>query len=176
MLGHLGDGAGDHDGASPRLDGLLQLGYPHLSLHQLGLRLLPLRDSGLEAGLDAATHAAPILHPASLHQLLYQWLHVDVEPLGGSEVRVAAGFVEDNLTDALFNQLIVGGSHQGVVPDADQVLEDREEVGLALGVHHKVLHQLKTLIDVIQLETDVIKPTNDKLTLKGKCVDIQLYL
>ena len=176
MLGHLGDGAGDHDGASPRLDGLLQLGYPHLSLHQLGLRLLPLCYGGLEPSLDAAPHAAPVLHSASLHQLLYQRLHVDVEPLGGSKVRVAAGLVEDDLTDALLHQLVVGRPNQGIVPDADQMLEDREEVGLALGVHHQVLHQLKTLIDVIQLETDVIKPTNDKLTLKGKCVDIQLYL
>ena len=137
---------------------------------------MPLGDGGLETGLDAATHASPVLHPASLHELLYQRLHVYVEPLGGSEVGVAAGLVEDNLTDALLHQLVVGRPHEGVVPDADQMLEDREEVGLALGVHHQVLYQLKTLIDVIQLETDVIKPDSDNVTLKGKCVDIQLYL
>ena len=72
--------------------------------------------------------------------------------------------MEDNLTDALLHQLVVGWPHQGVVPDADQMLEDGEEVGLALGVHHEVLHQLKTLVDVIQLETDVIKSRN--VTLK----------
>ena len=128
------------DGAIPGLDGL-QLRDPHL-----GDRL------------HAAAHAAAVLHAASLHQLLYQRLHIDVEPLGGAEVRVAARVVEDDLTDALLHQLVVGGPHQGVVPDADQVLQDGEEVGLGRGVHHQVLHQLETLIHIVQLQPNIVEP------------------
>ena len=134
MLGHLGDGTCDHDRAAPGLDRLLQLRYPHLGLDQLSLGLLPLGDGSLKAGLDAASHAAAVLHPASLHQLLYKRLHVDVEPL-----------VEDDLTDALLYQLVVCRPDQVVIPDADELLEDREEVGLALGVHHQV-HLLTKMI------------------------------
>ena len=46
----------------------------------------------------------------------------------------------------------------GVVPDADQVLEDGEEVGLGRGVHHQVLHQLETLIHIIQLQPNIVEP------------------
>ena len=136
---------------APRLDGLLQLRDPHLGLDQLGLGLLALGDGGLQPRLHTAARAAAVLHAASLHQLLYQRLHVDVEPFGGAEVRVAARVVEDDLTDALLDQLVVGGPHQGVVPDADQVLQDGEEVGLGRGVHHQVLHQLGTLIRIVRL-------------------------
>ena len=107
--------------------------------------------------LHAATNAASVLHPASLHQLLYQRLHVDVEPLCGPEVGVTARLVEDDLTDALLDQLAVGGPHQGVVPDADQVLQDGEEVGLGRGVHHQVLHQLETLIHIVQLQPNIVE-------------------
>ena len=44
------------------------------------------------------------------------------------------------------------------VPDADKVLQDGEEVRLGRGVHHQVLHQLKTLVDIVQLQSDIVKP------------------
>ena len=44
------------------------------------------------------------------------------------------------------------------VPDADKVLQHGEEVRLSRRVHHQVLHQLKALIHIIQLQSDVVKP------------------
>ena len=44
------------------------------------------------------------------------------------------------------------------VPDADKVLQDREEVRLSRSVHHQVLYQLKALVYIIQLQSDVVKP------------------
>ena len=63
LMGHLVDGAGDHDGDASGL----------------GLGLLPLRGGGLEPGLDVV---ATLLDPAPLHQLLDQTLHVYIESLG----------------------------------------------------------------------------------------------
>ena len=70
-----------------------------------------------------ATTTTPVLHPAPPHQLLNQRLHVDVEPLGGPKVRVAARLVQDNLGDALLYQLVVGGSRLRVIAYAHQMLQ-----------------------------------------------------
>ena len=44
------------------------------------------------------------------------------------------------------------------VPDADKVLQDREEVRLGRGVHYQLRHQLKALVDIDQLQSDIVKP------------------
>ena len=44
------------------------------------------------------------------------------------------------------------------VPYTDKVLQDREEVRLGRGVHYQLRHQLKALVDIDQLQSDIVKP------------------
>ena len=73
--------------------------------------------------------------------------------------------MEDDLTDALLHQLVVGRPHQGVVPDTDQMLEDGEKVGLGRGVHHQIFNQLETFIDIVQLQSDVVEPLGELIKI-----------
>ena len=48
-----------------------------------------------------------------------------------------------------------------VVPDAHQVLEDWEEVGLGRGVHDGVLDELEALVDVVQVEPETVEALSE---------------
>ena len=61
------------------------------------------------------------------------------------------------MTDTLLHQLVVGRPHHGVVPDADEVLQDGEEVRLGRGVHHEIFNQLETFVDIVQLKSNVVE-------------------
>ena len=37
-------------------------------------------------------------------------------------------------------------------------VQDREEVRLGRGVHYQLRHQLKALVDIDQLQSDIVKP------------------
>ena len=62
------------------------------------------------------------------------------------------------LANTLLDELKVGRPHQAVIPDADHVLQHRQEVWLSRGVQHKILNKFKTLIHIIKFNLNVIKP------------------
>ena len=106
---------------------LLQLLDAGLSLTKLSLELLLLSNGGLEARSqeDAVRGCVGgLLNLPSVHQVVYQGLHVYFKPPVGTEIRITPRLVEHDLTDTLLNQLVVGGPHKVVVPDAEEVLQD----------------------------------------------------
>ena len=66
--------------------------------------------------------------------------------------------LESSLQDNQGGQSSRSNQGEQQVPYADKVLQDRKEVRLGRGVHYQVLHQLKALVDIVQLQSDIVKP------------------
>ena len=66
--------------------------------------------------------------------------------------------LESSLQDNQGGQSFRSKQGEQQVPYADKVLQDRKEVRLGRGVHHQVLHQLKALVYIVQLQSDIVKP------------------
>ena len=65
--------------------------------------------------------------------------------------------MKHNLGHTLLYEFVVGWSDLGIITDAKQMLEQGEQVGLCWSVQNHVLHQLKALVHIVQLQTDVIE-------------------
>ena len=65
--------------------------------------------------------------------------------------------MEDNLANTLLNQLVVGGPHEVVVSDAEEVLHDGEEIGLGRGLSNSVTEQLEYFSNIIKIYPNVVK-------------------
>ena len=141
-------------------DKLLQLLNTGLSLAKLSLELLLLSDGGLEArGKDDASRGCVggLVNLSSVHQVVNQRLHINLKPPVGTEIRITPRFMEDNLANTLLNQLVVGGPHEVVVSDAEEVLHDGEEIGLGRGLSNSVTDQLEYFSNIIKIYPNVVK-------------------
>ena len=141
-------------------DKLLQLLDAGLGLAKLGLELLLLCDGSLEAGGedDAGRGCVGgLFNLSSVHQVVNQRLHINIKSPVGTEIRITSRFVEDNLADTLLNQLVVGGPHEVVVSDAEEVLHNGEEVGLGCGLSNGVTDQLEYFSHIIKIYPNVVK-------------------
>lgn len=82
------------------------------------------------------------------NELTNQGFDIDLESLRAAEIWITAASVQDDLRYALFDQLVIRRPDGGIVSDANEMLQDGQEVALGLSVQHGIRDQMEALLGI----------------------------